>query len=235
MALPKSKQPKKDNKSYHRLKSAINDPLILVKFRFFAKTAAELKFLVLYQTEKPMVTFIAQSVEDIIHSFISTFMLEEKFKAAKTCLSLSKINFKDYSCHKRATDANPSIPIKTELSDLKKNGEISDAQFLKFKSDLASFLSALCAHLVEKSQIKYSLTRNAQCFIPNLLLEAPETSEKRFNHLLEDLFTSQKMPGKMVAEAKHEFTKFLKDVVTTHKEEFWGFDMAVKDHRLDSF
>ena len=132
-------------------------------------------------------------------------------------------------------DVNPSIPIKTELSDLKKNGEISDAQFLKFKSDLASFLSVLCAHLVEKSQIKCSLTRNAQCFIPNLLLEAPETSEKRFNHLLEDLFTSQKMPGKMVAEAKHEFTKFWKDVVTTHKEEFWGFDMAVKDHRLDPF
>ena len=46
MGLPRSKQPKEDNKSYQRLKSAINDPLIPVKFRFFAKTAAELnKFL----------------------------------------------------------------------------------------------------------------------------------------------------------------------------------------------
>ena len=39
----------------------------------------------------------------------------------------------------------------------------------------------------------------------------------------------------MVEKAKHEFTKFLQDVVTTHKEEFLGFDMAVKNHRLDAF
>ena len=65
------------------------------------------KFLVLYQTEKPMVPFFDQLLEDIIHSFASTFMLAEMLKASKACLSLSKITFKDPSCHKRATDVNP--------------------------------------------------------------------------------------------------------------------------------
>lgn len=100
MGLPNSKQAKEDNKSYQRLKSVINDPLIPVKFRFFAKTAAELnKFLVFYQTEKPIVPFIGQSLEDIICSFPSTFMLAEKLKAAKTCLSLPKINLNGACCH----------------------------------------------------------------------------------------------------------------------------------------
>ena len=122
-----------------------------------------------------------------------------------------------------------------KLSDLKKSGKISDTKFLKFKSDVVSFLSALCAHLVEESPIKYSLTRNARCFIPSLLVEAPETSEKRFNDLLEAIFTLQQMPGKMFEQAKGEFITFLQDAVTTHEEKFWGFDRALKDHRLDAF
>ena len=42
----------------------------------------------------------------------------------------------------------------------------------------------------------------------------------RINQLLEALFTSQQMLGKIVKEAKREFTKFLQDIVTIHKEEF---------------
>ena len=100
MGLPNLKQANEDNKSYQRLKSAIKDPLSHVKFRFFAKTAAEFnKFLVLYQAEKPMVPFIGQSLEDIICSFAPTFMLAENLKAAKTCLCLPKINFNDRSSH----------------------------------------------------------------------------------------------------------------------------------------
>ena len=114
----------------------------------------------LYQTEKPMVLFIAKSLEDIC-LFTSSFILGKKFKATKTCLTLSKITFKDSSFHKRATHVNSSILIKIDLSELKKSRETTDTQFLKFKSDVVFFLSALCAHLVKKSPLKYSLTRNA--------------------------------------------------------------------------
>ena len=132
--------------------------------QIFVKTAVQLnKFLVLYQTKKPMVPFFTQSLEDIIHSFASTFMLAEKLKTSKACLSLCKIIFKDPSCHKRATDFNPWISIKTELSDLKKSRKISDTQFLMFKFGVVSFLSVLGAHLVEVSPTKYSLTRNPRC------------------------------------------------------------------------
>lgn len=37
MELPKQKQPNKDNKSFKRLKSAINNPLIPLKLKVFAK------------------------------------------------------------------------------------------------------------------------------------------------------------------------------------------------------
>ena len=208
--LQKSKQPRDSKKSYQRLKSAITDPLIPVKLKLFAKAADELnKFLVLYQTDNPMVPFIAQSLEEIIRQFASTFILSEKLKAATSLVSLSKIDFKDGTCHKRAADVSLSIPIKVQLSDLKKRGKISDTQILKFKSDVVSFLSSLCAHLVEKSPIKYPLTRAARCFIPYLLVEVKKTSENRFTNLLENLLKSEQTSGKIVEDAKREFTKFL--------------------------
>ena len=59
LILSKPKQSSEENKSYTRLKVAITNSLMLVKFRFFANTAKVLnKFLIAYQTEKPMVPFL---------------------------------------------------------------------------------------------------------------------------------------------------------------------------------
>ena len=216
------------------MKSGITDLLIPVKLKFFAKTADELnKFLLLYQTDNPMVPFIAQSLEEIIRQFASTFILSEKLKAATSLVSLSKIDFKDRTCHKRAADVSLSIPIKVQLSDLKKRGKISDIQILKFKSYVVSFLSSLYAHLVAKSPIKYPLTRAAHYFIPHLLVEVKKTSENRFTNFLEILFKSEHTSGKIVEDAKWEFTKVLQDIVAVHKEEFLTFD--IKDQRFDAF
>ena len=167
MQLPRCSQPKEDNKRYQRLKSSINDPLVPVKLKFFVRIADKLnEFLVLYQTEKPMVPFLVNSLEYMIRSFASTFLIADKLKEANTCLKLSKLNLKDANFHKRPTDVLLPIPVKVALSDLKKEGKVSSSKALQFKSDVMSFLSVLCAHLVEKSPIKYALARSATSLIP---------------------------------------------------------------------
>ena len=95
---------------------------------------------------------------------------------------------------------------------------------------MVSFLSSLCAHLAEKSPIKYPLTRAAHCFIPYPLVVAKKTSENRFTNLLEILFKSEQTSGKVAEDAKREFTKFLQDIVAVHKEEFLAFD--IKDQHF---
>ena len=96
MILPKSNQPSEENKSYIYLKAATLDSLMLVKFKIFANTAKVLsKFLVAYQTEKPMIPFLVQSVEDIICSFSSMFLLKDTLNEANTSQRLSKLHFRD--------------------------------------------------------------------------------------------------------------------------------------------
>lgn len=84
--------------------------------------------------EKPMGSLLAQSLVDIIRSFPSTFMVGEKLKAVKTCLVLSKLNFKDSFSHKCASSINMSIPIKVKLSHLKAVKKVRGTRILLFKS-----------------------------------------------------------------------------------------------------
>ena len=82
MGLPKAKQQKEGNKSYPRWKTAISDPLMKTKFRFFVTTAKILNnFLVKFQTN-----------EEIMRLFGSSFFLKEPLNKANTCLHLSKLN-----------------------------------------------------------------------------------------------------------------------------------------------
>ena len=209
MTLPKSKQPSEENKSYICLKAAVTDYLMLVEFKFFANTAKVLnKFLVAYQTEKPIVPFLAQSIEDILHSFSSVFLLKDTLNKANRCLHLSKLYFKDRAIQKHWQDVDPGISVKLKIADLKKNGRANDNQILKFKRDIVSFLSTFCAHLAEKSPVKFSLIRNSRCFIPSLFVESPDVSEIRFNRLLENMVSTRQLPESYAEEAKQEFPKF---------------------------
>lgn len=93
MGLPKAKQQKEDNKSYPRWKTAISDPLMKTKFRFFATTAKILNnFLVKFQTNNVMLPFLTQTIEEIMRLFGSSFFLKELLNKANTCLHLSKLN-----------------------------------------------------------------------------------------------------------------------------------------------
>ena len=86
------------------------------------------------------------------------------------CVRLSKLYFKDRVTQKHGQDVDPEISVKLEHADLKKNGKAGDNQILKFKGNIVLFLSTLCAHLAEKSLIKFPLIRNSRCFIPSLLV-----------------------------------------------------------------
>ena len=91
-----------------------------------------------------------------------------------------------------------------------------------------------CSHLAEKSLIIQSLTKNARCFIPGLLIENPEVCFKRFNRLLKDLVSTKQIADRFAEETKQQFPKFL-NVAKENGQEFQEFEPSFKDHRLDTF
>ena len=159
-------------------------------------------------------------------------LLKETLDNAKTCRLLSKVKFTDPSVQKRASDVDPSIVLKLELSYLRKDGKITENQILKFKRDITSYLSELCVHLAGKSPVKFSLTRNCRCFIPALLIETPDVCQARYGHVLENLLTAEQISEGFVEEAKQEFPKILR-VCKENRQDFLNFDSD--NDRLDTF
>ena len=63
------------NTSYDHLCSIQKDPLVPLKLQFFENIAKTLNsFLVLYQTDKPIVPFLAESLETRLRSLCATFI-----------------------------------------------------------------------------------------------------------------------------------------------------------------
>lgn len=119
MELLKARQ-SLEKKSHFCLKTAVTNPLRLVKFKLFTQAAKVLiTFLVTYQTRKPMVLFLALSLEEIIHFFNSfnlVFLLRDTLDTANTLLRLLKVNLKDRAIHKHGAYVNPGIELKIELA-----------------------------------------------------------------------------------------------------------------------
>ena len=235
VGLPKAQQPKEGNESYSQLKTAIPDPLMKTKFKFIAATVKILNsFLVKFQTNNPMVPFLAQAIEEMMRLFGSCFLLKETLSKANTCLRLSKLNFNDPSLHKRPGDVDPGIGVKLEHSILKKNGKINENQVLNFNRDVVSFVLKTCYHPAEKSPIKVSLPRNSRCFIPSLLVENPEFSKARFLRVRENFVTAQQITDGFAEQAKQQFPKFL-EIAKENKQSFAEFDPSKEGHCLGTF
>ena len=58
---PKSKRP--GNKSYQKLVEAVKDKTMMAKFHFFVSIAGKLPFLTTFQSDKPLIPFIYQSMK----------------------------------------------------------------------------------------------------------------------------------------------------------------------------
>ena len=233
MSLPRQKQPSKEYKSYERLKIAIKDPLIIVKFTLFENIARHLNsFLVQFQTDEPMVPFLCQLLDDIMRSLASRVVLKDAMTKANTCLSLIKLDFKSTSVHKRPEDVDAGVAAKFELQELVKKKEVNDTQCLKFKKDTILLLPALCAHVAEKSPLRVALRDMSDVLYQ---IENASICERRFPSLLELLYIKDQITNSSAEDAKKEFTDFIRVVVNQNRDTFMQYDKPSDDGRLDEF
>ena len=128
--LPKSKQlgggRPGENKSYECLLFEMNDPLVPVKLRFFEETAKKLdNFFVTFQTSSPMVSFIVDSPENLVCSFVERFILPDVLKKVSTMHKGSQLDMTDPNIQVRTYEVGFSIDH--DICQLKREGKISDS------------------------------------------------------------------------------------------------------------
>ena len=87
-SLAPSKRPK-DNSSYDTLVANKNDTLMKVKLQLFKDIAHKSNlYLTAFQTDAPMVPFLAQALEEILRYLMGSFISPSTLQTADTRLQL---------------------------------------------------------------------------------------------------------------------------------------------------
>ena len=90
-SLCKSERPQ--NKSYETLVMHHSDKFMLLKMQFFRFLTKKLKpFLLQFQSDKPMVPFLSDSLKELPRSLMKVIVKQEVLEEASTALSLTKID-----------------------------------------------------------------------------------------------------------------------------------------------
>ena len=90
-SLCKSKR--KRIKSYETLLKHKSDKFVPLRMQFFRFLTKKLKpFLVQFQSDKPMVSFLSESLEEFLRNLMKVIVKEEVLEEASTALRVTKID-----------------------------------------------------------------------------------------------------------------------------------------------
>ncbi|CAH3149087.1 unnamed protein product [Pocillopora meandrina] len=83
------------SKSYKTIRDSTQDPLMPLKFAAFESVAKQLQpFLVQFQSDSPLLPFVASSLEKVIRGLMKRFVKADVLQGASSAVKLLKIDFK---------------------------------------------------------------------------------------------------------------------------------------------
>ncbi|KAJ8031243.1 hypothetical protein HOLleu_27914 [Holothuria leucospilota] len=185
-ATKQKKVTKPTSKTYDTVCEAVADPLFPTKGEFFISVAGDLEpFLAKYQTDAPMMAFLASDLYSVLKSLMQCFVKQTVLADVTTALRMSKISVEDKKNLKELSNVDVGFVAKNLLSQLKKRGAISDREVLKFKQECQTFLSSVCKKLLEKSPIKYPIVRTSSWLNPECVASQPVNSKSTLTTCLQ--------------------------------------------------
>lgn len=159
-AVKNNAAPNPNTKSYEIIAEMITDPLLKAKLAAFT-SVAELfnSFLVVYQTDAPMVPFLAQDLETLIRNVMKRCIKPSVLEEASTASKLLDIKLNTdevFLIHKKIDSGFVS---EGELSRLFAEKKIRERHILEFHLEFKAMVTKALMHMIEKSPLKYSMVR----------------------------------------------------------------------------
>lgn len=178
-----------------------------------------------FQTDNPMVPFLSTALHNILRSLLARIVKKEVLVAADTPAKLLKIDLEKLENCIPVPTFDIGFAAKNELRKVPKMPQLTLHQF---KKDCVSFVKACCQKVVERSPLKYKLTRGASCLDPTFAL-SPEAGPKRLTLALEVLSEQQWMTGLQAERAHRSYIEVCSS--SLNQEKLKNFDR--KEQRLD--
>lgn len=157
--------------SFKTVEKALEDDLLSAQLAFFQSLASQLEpFLETYQTNEPLAPFLHDSVCNVLKSIMTRFVKQEILDAATSSFKLSKIDLDNPENLQAAKNINLGYETRSAIRDVKNSKHISDARILQFRQECKKCLVQCSKKILEKSPIKFKMTKGASCLSPENIL-----------------------------------------------------------------
>ena len=180
---PKSKQP--TIASFSTIEEATKDVLVPAKLQIFVYIAKVLKpFHVKYQTDEPMIMFLAEDLQSMCSKLMHKFVKKSVLDSADTMYRIANLDVLDKQNCKVATEIDIGFAEKVILTTLAKSKAVNERGVLEFRMDCTKFISHVTSKILERSPMKYKLVRSLYCLNPQKMSDLPEACSKAFEIVL---------------------------------------------------
>lgn len=191
--------------SYVAVKKAVADEMLPVKLAFMLSVSEELEpFLAEFLSEKPMLPFLASALDCLLRSLLSRIVLKEKLNAADTSSKLLNIDLDNSDNMIPVATFDIGLAAKSELRKLPKPSHIA---VVNFKRECISFVKACSKKIIERSPLKYKLTRGANCLNPAVCATSVGAGQKQLNIALEVLIEHGWLSGLQAERASRSYVQ----------------------------
>ena len=179
------------SKVFASLKEMLKDPFLAAKLGFFSGVAAQLeRFLTFYQSENPLVPFLHDDLYHLLKSLLKRVLKPEIYDRIKTPGDMFKLELDTAGVYVHPQDLDLYHSAKSGLRATKDGKDKKSV--LKFKTECLEYLKATIKKIMQRSPLKYAITRGMSCLSPEVILQP---SQLRLDKCIEKFMDCRRVTG----------------------------------------
>ncbi len=223
-ALSDGKYPNPGTKSFNAVNEATKDVLTLAKLQFaLSVTKQVVPFLQFYQTDKPVLAFMAEDLYVLLKNIMIRFIKAEVMNAAKTIDKLLKVKVSDNESLSPHDKIDVGFVADKNVKEMLHKKIISDKKLLEFRMECRACLQTIVQKLLDKSPIQYVLVRKLSCLDPRKMFNSKELYTNRMRDILHELLSVNRVRGDDCDEILSQFQTFMDEYASS--SDFKHFDV----------
>lgn len=224
-AMQDNKVPDPKTKTFGIVKESCSDVLIEAKLAFYRFVGKKIKpFLTLYQTDKPMMPFLAGDLRDVIKSLMTAVIKAEIVTEAKTAMQLCEIKVSDTTKQLHCKKVDIGFSAEKIVKKALQNKQISELHEKEFRESAKAFIIAILNKLLVKCPLKYFLVRNMSCLDPRLMAKKQDDCKVKMKRILHDLVEAKRICEDDCDDIQRLYEHFLDEVVPDEASSFCDFN-----------
>ena len=202
-AVVQKKVPNPGTKTFETVRAFCGDVLQEAKLACFVSVSKLIEpFLTLYQTDKVMMPFLCEDLENLVKKIMRRYLKVDKKVSAMQLLAMDLD-----SSENQLENANIEVGYVAgqTISKNKISQRVAMQSCMQFRMEAKAFMKAIIVKMMNKCPLKYKLVRSLSCLNPKVLVKDYAVAAAKFRRVLQCLVDAERIS---VGDADQLFEDF---------------------------